>query len=149
MLAILNGMFRLEANRMNQELILTIIVAFSGWIIVHQFNSRRDANNKRKEIRLTYLMAAYRNLENASSRTKEEIEKGIGREFESSIADIQLFGTEKQVQMALAIIHKLSNENSDASVGSLLSNLRNELRKELGLKIISNEPVHFRVKKNG
>nr|VFK01759.1 MAG: hypothetical protein BECKH772A_GA0070896_102397 [Candidatus Kentron sp. H]VFK01855.1 MAG: hypothetical protein BECKH772B_GA0070898_102497 [Candidatus Kentron sp. H]VFK05166.1 MAG: hypothetical protein BECKH772C_GA0070978_102432 [Candidatus Kentron sp. H] len=50
------------------SLLGTVIVAFSGWFVVHVLNASRDRRNKRREIRVKYLIEAYRNLESAAQR---------------------------------------------------------------------------------
>jgi hypothetical protein len=56
----------------------------------------------------------------------------IWRKIEICIADIQLFGTLKQVELAQKIAQELS-ETSEGFTHDLLVELRKDLRKELGL----------------
>jgi hypothetical protein len=53
-------------------------------------------------------------------------------EFERSIADVQLFGSPKQVQLAREFAKNFARDGN-ASLDSLLNELRNALRKELNL----------------
>ncbi len=80
-------------------LIVTTIVAVSGWVAGHRLNAERDLHNKRVELRIQYLLEAYRNLE-------ASVETEISREnldvLESAISDIQLLGTPAQVDKVLA-----------------------------------------------
>ena len=46
----------------------TVIVVFIGWFVVHLLNAYRDRSNKRREIRVQYLIEAYQNLESAAQR---------------------------------------------------------------------------------
>ena len=39
-------------------LVVTTIVAISGWIVGHRLNSERDLQNKRIELRIKYLLEA-------------------------------------------------------------------------------------------
>jgi hypothetical protein len=110
-------------------LLVTTLVALSGWIIVHYFNSKRDLQNKRRELRVQYLIEAYRRLEAASNANLKE-KRG---DVESAIADIQLFGTLQQIQLAIKFADELSQKRV-ASLDELLIHLRKDLRAELQLE---------------
>ena len=79
---------------MNYETVIAVCVAIVGWFTINYFAQRRDRLSKRREMRAQYLVDAYRTLESVSNRknTFQEAAK-----FESAVADIQLFGTKKQV----------------------------------------------------
>lgn len=106
------------------------IIAVSGWFIAHQFNVYRDNKNKRRDIRIQYLLDAYRRLEGASNRPEADKETQNG--FESALADIQLLGKKDQID---ALMHFLNEfNNGGASINPLLELIRADLRDELGLK---------------
>ena len=71
-------------------LLVTTIVAVTGWVVGHRLNAKRDLHNKRIELRIKFLLVAYRNLESA-------IETEVTREnlsiLETAISNIQLLGT--------------------------------------------------------
>jgi hypothetical protein len=71
------------------------IIAILGWFVAHQFNTNRDNKNKRRDIRIRYLLDAYRRLEGASNRP--EADKETQDRFESALADIQLLGNKEQI----------------------------------------------------
>ncbi len=126
---------------MSYSLIISTFVAVAGWFIGHQFNAKRDKNNKRRDIQIHYMIKAYQNLES-----------GIGREvygeiyagnIESALADIQLLGTAEQIEMAKKYSSDLTETGkTDASL--LLNSLRESLRKELNLKNIDSPIFHHR-----
>jgi hypothetical protein len=116
------------------------IIIVLGWGIVHRNSSGRDLANKRRELRVEYLIGAYRRLENASNRDGT---LATFLEVEKALADIQLFGTPNQVELARAFIHKFVQESS-ASLDPLLDDLRGELRKELHLEEVPQKTVYFR-----
>ena len=87
---------------------------------------RRDLINKKKEIRISYLIDAFRSIEDASQR--RDYDKLL--QLESAIADIQLFGTKKQVELSRKFAMEFANNHS-ADAMPLLHNLRDDLRKEL------------------
>jgi hypothetical protein len=126
-------------------LLVTTVVAIIGWLIGHYLNSQRDRQNKRREVRVQYLIDAYRRLEAGSSRGAiDKTEYGKG--FESAIADIQLLGSEEQARMAKEVAIAIATRKSNASSGPLLMSLRNALRNELDLGSLNEEPIHFRLK---
>jgi hypothetical protein len=121
------------------NLLITTAVALLGWLAVHRFNVYRDQLNKRREIRIQYLIEAYRRLEQASHRADMQKRE----DFESAIADIQLLGSNRQIDLTLKVIDSIA-KNGFATVNPLLEDLRGELRKELNLEMASEEIKIFR-----
>lgn len=118
---------------------ITIIVNILGWFILHILSKRRDLSNKKKEITIQYLITAWQLLENASNRN----DSTRNADVEKAIANIQLFGTPTQIQLA----QKLSDEIGDTQQGDtkpLLIELRKELRKELELEVVGDKLRHLR-----
>ena len=137
---------------MNWDLLLPLLVttaaAILGWFIAHRLAAARDCRNKRREVRLSFLLDAYRRLEAGASRGP--IHEGkFADGVESAIADIQLLGTTEQSEMAKDLAYAIAERTSDASTGPLLLSLRDELRRELSLETLGEAPVHFRLKKAG
>jgi hypothetical protein len=118
-------------------LLITTFVATLGWIVAHRLTAKRDLANKRRELKVKYLIDAYRQLEGAANR---EDRLSTTADLESAIADIQLFGTPKQVEMALNIAQEIVDKQ-DALIDDLLFDLRETLRSELQL-----EPVTSKIK---
>ncbi|WP_268846595.1 hypothetical protein [Flavobacterium aestivum] len=112
-------------------LLITALVTIFGWYIVHLFSAKRDRKNKQRELRVNYLIEAWRKLEYASNR------KGVdAKEYvEKPIADIQLFGTKKQIELTIKIANELAEKNGTNLI-ELLTELRQDLRKELNLQQI-------------
>jgi len=119
---------------MNFELLLplltTAIVAIVGWFAAHRLAASRDRANKRRELRVQYLIQAYRNLEFASNRG--QLTDAICKALESAIADIQLFGTVSQVTKAQEFVARFDKDRT-TSLDELFSELRTDLRRELKL----------------
>jgi hypothetical protein len=116
-------------------IIVTALVAMVGWFIVHQLSISRDIKNKRTELKIKYLIEAYRKLENISHRDNPNMQ-----DFESAIADIQLFGTKRQVELAQKIATEFA-KNKTVSLNDLLSDLREDLRKLLHLEQLPDQPL--------
>jgi hypothetical protein len=77
-------------------LLITTVVAVVGWFSGHSLSASRDRANKHRDIRLEYLIEAYRRLENAGGRDLPSSPEQ-SRDLESAIADIQLFGSLAQI----------------------------------------------------
>ena len=125
-------------------LLVTTIVATLGWYVAHALNSRRDRSNKRREIRVQYLIEAYRRLEAGTCRGPIHSTE-FGKGFESAIADIQLFGTSEHAHLARDLATAIATRQDGASAGPLLLSLRDALRGELSLGALNAEPIHFRL----
>ncbi len=124
-------------------LLVTTVVAVTGWVAGHKLNAERDLHNKRIELRIKYLLEAYRKLE-------ASIEQKVSRQnldiLESAIADIQLLGTHEQVDKVLAWSGQFAgkDQQKDVNLQDLLEDLRSNLRKELGLDPIKKKIRHVK-----
>ena len=131
-------------------LALTIVggicaAAFAA-VLAHRLTSRRDQTNRRNELRVQYLLSAYRVLADTSHR---ELDPGSAhvRTFEQGLADIQLLGSKQQAEMAVVIGKSLA-ENGEAQMDGLLLSLRDDLREGLMLEPLPQPPSHIRVISN-
>lgn len=122
----------------------TIVIAL-GWLAAHYFTNRRDRIAKRRDISLEHLITAYRVLTDEISH-RDSNEETL-RKFELILTDIQLFGSQEQIALAIALIEKAEKENK-ISFDLLILNLRNDLRKQLGLSKVSGNIKWMRFPKN-
>lgn len=53
-------------------MLMTILLAFAGWWIGYWTSLRRDRAAKKRDLRIEYLIEAYRHLEGASSEFRTE-----------------------------------------------------------------------------
>ena len=118
-----------DSARFVVQLVGTIVVAATGWIIAHAFTSRRDRDNKTREIRFEYLITAYRDLGNAAARPLDAKEL---LKLESAFHDVQLFGNPEQLSK-LEQIFQEHTRSGGMDLEPLLNNLRDELRSLLSL----------------
>lgn len=123
-------------NAIGWESMLPVIAGtlaiIASWPIVHYFNLRREIAAEKRKLRVTYLLEAYRRLEDAGNRP---LQKG-GRhshDIETAIADIQLLGTPEQVKLAQAFAIEFA-ESRTGSFDPILQSLRRSLRSELELE---------------
>src|SRR5882762_7810705 len=120
-------------------LVVTAALAIAGWWAVHRLSMNRDQENKRRDLRVQYLLEAYRKLERSANRG--DLVRDYAEELESALGDIQLLGTEHQVSLA----HEFS-VSKDLTM--LLTDIRAELRRELKLGPLAGPPVAYRFPKD-
>lgn len=121
---------------MNNDLIIQCIITVIGWIVVYIFAIRQNTQIKKKEVTIEYLIQAWGKLEKASNRKDNR----YNTEIETAIADIQLFGTKRQIELAQQFAEEFAR-NKECSTLDLLVLLREDLRKELKLEWV---PKKFR-----
>src|SRR5258706_11083029 len=112
------------------------------WYLSKRDLAKKERENKRREIRLNFLIDAYRRLESAGNRPIPP-ESEYARNIESAIADIQLFGSQRQVELA-QIVAKTLAEMGETSFDEILNELRNDLRKELELDLLPSDRAILR-----
>ena len=123
------------------NLLVAIVIGLGGWYVVHRLTSTRDQLNRRNDLKVEYLLKAYRSLSNALTRKSPD---EFALQFEEAVSDIQLLGSPNQVEL----LHKaLSEPDSDGGymgVNDVLEELRCDLRNELALEKISIKAKQFR-----
>jgi hypothetical protein len=124
-------------------LLVTTVIAVAGWWVAHWTAAKRDQVNKRRDLRIQYLIDAYRKLESVSNRDESSPE--WAEKLESAIADIQLFGSAGQVAMAKKFASDMAAERG-ASADDLLNDLRKDLRQELNLENVPGDVKILRIK---
>lgn len=125
------------------QIIVPAFVAFAVVALTHFFTIRRETANRRREQRIGYLVGAFRGLSKANNypRLWEVAD-------EQAISDIQLFGTPEQVRLAQRFGEDLGKTQA-AELDSLLTELRNSLRKELGMQPVPGRMLWLRVERKG
>ena len=111
--------------------------------MVHRLSAARNRANKRRNLRIQYLIDAYRRLETASNRAGSIA--NYAKEFESAVADVQLFGTPEQVLLARTFALDFASHGT-AALDPLLNSLRNDLRCELKLPPVEDHITYLRIK---
>jgi len=100
---------------------------------------RRDRLSKKRDLRIQYLIDAYRRIESVANRTDGAMEG-----LESAVADIQLFGSPDQVRLARDFAVEFAAAGG-AGLEDLLESLSADLRKELDLGEPAARIVHLRI----
>ncbi len=126
-------------------LAVTLIIAVGGWVVAHWLTSRREIEQKKRDIRVHYLREAYLAIANLCDRGKfpDDI-----AQLQDAFNDIQLFGDPHQVHMVGAIVTAL-DQGADGCFNELLRALRNEIRGHIGLGPIEEDRWHIRAKGAG
>lgn len=120
----------------NNLIIIQCILTVIGWIVVYILALRQNTQIKKKEVTIKFLIQAWKMLEKASNRKDNRYNADI----ETAIADIQLFGTKRQIELAQRFAEEIAR-NKESSILELLVLLREDLRKELKLEDV---PRKFR-----
>ena len=121
------------------QLLVTAVVAFGGAWLAHLFSAKRVHANSRRTQRIAFLIDAYRRIESSANR----LEASDPSLYESPLADIQLFGTPRQVELAQEFAKSFATKKS-ASADELLKSLRQDLRAELALKKVPDRLIFLR-----
>ena len=123
------------------KIIVTVILAVLGWMVGHYFNSKRIRDQKRRDISTEHLINAYRILTNEiahRNKTKERLEK-----LENILSDIQLFGSNYQVELAKKLADEVAS-GGKYKLDPLINSLRDDLRSELHLSKIEGNVTWLR-----
>lgn len=121
---------------MKLEILISSVVIILSWFVGSWLTTRREFNNKKREIRIQYLIGAYRSIASAANR-QGTMTNDQKLKIESAIEDIQLLGNEIQLN---ALNNMVSSRNSNFT--EILEILRNDLRQELELKKVD-YPLKF------
>lgn len=111
---------------------LAAVVAIVGWGVAHRLGIIKDQQTKQRDMRIQFLLEAYRRLESAANRP--EAGKDEQDKFESALADIQLLGTKSQIEELMRFLTEWNSSGGGASINPLLELLRDHLREELKLE---------------
>ena len=120
--------------------LIAVVVAILSWFVGNRLNADRDQLNKQREIRLKYQIDTYRLLAPAAHLKPES---KCFRDLEAATTDIQLFGTESQIRKVSAFLQQWKAQGR-GDLDDLLSDLRNDLRTELGQPPVPGNVQWFR-----
>jgi len=118
---------------------ITIFISIISWVVVYISTSRLNLKDKRKQMRIQYLMEVYDTLADCCQRSH------LSPELEKAISKVQLLGTDEQIELTHQFISELAKSNN-TSYDTLLENLRDDLRNELNLNKLNNKKIlHLRI----
>jgi len=113
--------------------IITALTVIFGWFAIFLLKSWADLANKKREIRIDYLLKAYRCISSSAVRKTTPEQQYL---LESAIEDVQLLGNKGSIE----VISRLEK----ADFRQLLELIRTDLRKELNLRKVVIPIRHFR-----
>jgi hypothetical protein len=108
------------------------LIGVAGWFFAHLLTASREKKTQRRNARITALEKAFMRLAKCSNT---HLNDDSAEELERFVAEIQLYGTPHQIALMEQLGQGLHNQASGtASFDSLLEDLRDQLRNELGLE---------------
>ncbi|THF56245.1 preprotein translocase subunit YajC [Pseudothauera rhizosphaerae] len=113
------------------SLVLAVVLLTIRIVVMQRVQQRRQRENRQETERLKSLVAAYRSL--AGSFTPAAAEHGA--QIEETLADIVLFGSLDQVELAARAATALKRDEA-VDYQPLVESLRADLRAQLGLEPI-------------
>ncbi len=119
--------------------LLSFVAALVGVYVAHYFASKRDVANKSRELVTKHLIEIWQSIEGAHKSMGTDKLKILERCF----ADIQLFGSQEQIDFAKQFSDDIINNNGNASSGKFLESLRSGLRRDLGLGAVNPKTFQF------
>lgn len=133
---------------MNYDLLLpllvTVVLATTGWFAVHRLTANRERASKQRDVRVSYLIQAYRDIGAATLRQPNS-EQFVKLEY--ALHDIQLFGSASQIAKLQAAASQWEASGGADHLKSLLADLREDLRRELELPATEAQIIFFRAQK--
>jgi len=94
------------------KIIVSSLLLVAGWFVANYFAQRRDQINKRRGIRIEYLIGAYRDLGMATARPQNSPELA---KLENAFHDVQLFGSEEQLLLLTKIFDRYAKQTVQIS----------------------------------
>jgi hypothetical protein len=117
------------------------VLAVFGRLAGHILGARRDLDGKRRELRVQFLVDAWRNVERAANRPGRRETRAL----EHALADIQLFGTASEADQAARVARSMNGSGNDpTALDDLLEALRVDLRAEMRLGSANGRLVYLR-----
>jgi hypothetical protein len=110
------------------------LVIVVGWFFAHRLSASRDLATRRREARIKALEAAYMRIATSMNRP---IDAEAIRLLETFVAELQLYGTPHQIQLMSEIVEGFKKPNKTVSYDPILEDLRDTIRKELKLEVVS------------
>jgi len=127
-------------------------IAVWGWYKGNQLAAERDRQNKKRDLRTSFLISAYSRIESVSGRDgiftyteTDEAGRALAQKYkeavQAALADVQLWGTPRQVELVTEIMDGVGKGH--VATRPLLNELRDDLRKEFNLEPIQTDVRHL------
>jgi hypothetical protein len=124
-----------------------IFAAIIGGVVAHLLSKKRDQDSKRRELVVENKIALWKSIDQQNSEAALSHGGPLPDPavWERIAQDIQLFGTDEQINMVREVTRRISSRQ-DVSLVDLQKSLLTDLRAELGLPAPSAE--YFWVRSN-
>ncbi len=113
------------------SLLVAVVLLAVRVVVMQRVQQRRQRENRQETERLKSLVAAYRSLAGSFTPASQE----HGGQIEETLADIVLFGSLIQVELAVRCVNALKR-GEPVDYQPLIGALRADLRRQLGLEPI-------------
>lgn len=113
------------------SLVIAVILLAIRVFVMQRVQQKRQRENRQESERLKSLVVAYRSLAGSFTPASQDHTP----QLEETLADLILFGSIAQVELAVACANKLKN-NDYVDFQPLIKSLRADLRNQLGLEQI-------------
>ncbi len=128
---------------MEMKLYVTVALAIIGWWLGHYLSQRKDRKNRKHDIRTDYLRNTYNELSRLRSYSKVWDIKEVGESLIKVLSNIELYGSEEQIVLVKSMADEITKDGRLPSINCLINDLRDDLRKELGLGKIEGDVTMF------
>lgn len=118
------------------SLIIAVILLAIRVFVMQRVQQKRQRENRQESERLKSLVVAYRSLAGSFTPASQDHTP----QLEETLADLILFGSIAQVELAVACANSLKN-NEQVDFQPLIKSIRADLRNQLGLEQIPNSLV--------
>ena len=128
---------------------ISFFAALVGGLVAHYLSISRDRAAKRRELMIKHKIELWKSIDQQNEDATATFENRIPdySAWEGIVSDIQLLGSNKQIEQAYDIIVSIS-EKKYVSFIPLLTSLQHDLREELGLEKAKKEYFWFRTGKS-
>jgi uncharacterized membrane protein YgcG len=118
------------------SLVIAVILLAIRVFVMQRVQQKRQRENRQETERLKSLVAAYRSLAGSFTPARQDHTP----QLEETLADLILFGSIAQVELAVACANGLKNDEY-VDFQPLIKSLRSDLRTQLGLEQIPSSLV--------
>lgn len=121
------------------SIFFSALLTICGWVMNNRYIVEQQKVEKFLEIKNEKLYNAYKDIQMYNSmREVKSVDKETALKYSRSIIDIQVYGTERQIELAKSAAgFYVNTENSSITkvknLDTLLNEIRNDLRKDFNL----------------
>jgi hypothetical protein len=128
--------------------LISFCAAVGGGLVAHFLSVKRDKASKRRELVVMKKMELWKAVDAQNGLAEDALgnKKPDISGWEDIVRDVQLLGTNKQIELVHEIIKGIGKK-TEVSFNPLLNSLQSELRSELGIEEAKRGYFWFRVER--